>query len=473
MNSTPTNPNFKKISESDIAFFKQTIGEDFVISSGAGLDKYAKDETEDLRFYPEVVLKPANTAEISKIMRYCFEQTIPVCPRAAGTGLSANSLCLYGGVMLSVERLNQILTIDDKNLQVITQPGVITEVLQNTVKEKGLFYPPDPSSKGSSFIGGNIACNSGGPRAVKYGVVKDFVLNLEVVLANGEVIWTGANVLKNSTGYNFTQLMVGSEGTLGIVTTIVLKLIPYPKFNLVLLAPFKSMEQACAAVSAVFRAGIVPSCMEFMEREAIDWVCKWLGDVTIPIEPDVKANLLIELDGNDMDVLLKESEHLYEVLTQFDCGEILFADSEAQKADLWRMRRNVANAVKTTAVTIEEDTVVPRYFLPELLVHIKEVGKKYNFRSVCYGHAGDGNVHVRIIKDELSDDYWKNEVPKGVREIFEKVVALGGTISGEHGIGWVQRRFMDVKFSEMHLNLMRSVKKVFDEKGILNPGKIF
>jgi glycolate oxidase len=472
MNAT-TLPDFKKIDEADLIFFRSVIGEAYVITSHEGLTKYSKDETEYLSFYPEVVLKPADTEEISRIMKYCYDKLIPVSARAAGTGLSGNSLCIYGGVMLTIERLNKILKIDEQNLQVTTEPGVITELLQNTVQEKGLYYPPDPSSRGSSFIGGNVACNSGGPRAVKYGVVKDFVLNLEVVLASGEVIWTGANVLKNSTGYNLTQLMVGSEGTLGIITKIVLKLVPYPKFNLVMLAPFTSMEQAAGAVAAIFQAGIVPSCLEFMEREAIDWVCKWLGDVTIPIAGDVRANLLIELDGNDIDVLYKESEKLYEVMTAFDCGEILFADSDAQKADLWRMRRNVANAVKTTATTIEEDTVVPRYSLPELLVHIKAVGKKYNFRSVCYGHAGDGNVHVRIIKDDLSDDYWKDEVPKGVREIFEKVVALGGTISGEHGIGWVQRRFMDIKFPAMQLGLMRGVKAVFDAKGILNPGKIF
>ena len=466
-------PHYKKIDDTDIEFFRSVIGEAYVITSHDGLTKYAKDETEYLTFYPEVVLKPTNTEEVSKVMKYCNEHLIPVSARAAGTGLSGNSLCIYGGVMLTIERLNKILNIDEKNLQVTTEPGVITEHLQNTVKEKGLYYPPDPSSRGSSFIGGNVACNSGGPRAVKYGVVKDFVLNLEVVLASGEVIWTGANVLKNSTGYNFTQLMVGSEGTLGIITKIVLKLVPHPKFNLVMLAPFTSMEQAAGAVAAIFQAGIVPSCLEFMERDAIDWVCKWLGDVTIPIEDDVRANLLIELDGNDMDVLYKESEKLYEVMTGFDCGEILFADSDAQKADLWRMRRNVANAVKTTSTTIEEDTVVPRFYLPQLMVHIKEVGKKYNFRSVCYGHAGDGNIHVRIIKDDLTDDYWKNEVPKGVREIFEKVVELGGTISGEHGIGWVQRRYMDIKFPAMHIELMRQVKAVFDPRGVLNPGKIF
>jgi glycolate oxidase len=472
MDSTPL-PQYKKIDEADLVFFRSVIGAEFVITSTEGLTKYSKDETEYLTFWPEVVLKPANTDEISRVMKYCNEQLIPVSARAAGTGLSGNSLCIYGGVMLTIERMNKIIKIDEQNLQVITEPGVITEQLQNAVKDKGLYYPPDPSSRGSSFIGGNVACNSGGPRAVKYGVVKDFVLNLEVVLASGEVIWTGANVLKNSTGYNFTQLMVGSEGTLGIITKIVLKLVPHPKFNVVMLAPFTSMEQAAGAVAAIFQAGIVPSSLEFMEREAIDWVCRWLGDVSIPIADDVKANLLIELDGNDMEVLQKESEQLYEVMTKFDCGEILFADSEAQKADLWRMRRSVANAVKTTSTTIEEDTVVPRYSLPELLVHIKAVGKKYNFRSVCYGHAGDGNVHVRIIKDDLSDEAWANEIPKGVREIFEKVVALGGTISGEHGIGWVQRRFMDVKFPAMQLDLMRGVKTVFDPHGILNPGKIF
>lgn len=464
--------NFKKITAADIAFFQQLIGGQYVICNQEQLLKYAQDKTDGYTFYPEVALLPADTAQISHILKYCNEQLIPVHPRAGGTGLSANSLAIVGGVVLSIERLNKIIDIDENNLQVTVEPGVITEVLQNTVKEKGLFYPPDPSSKGSCFIGGNIACNSGGPRAVKYGVVKDYVLNLEVVLPTGEIIWTGANVLKNSTGYNLTNLIVGSEGTLAVVTKIVLKLIPHPLFNIVLLAPFESMQQASAAVAAIFKAGITPSCMEFMEREAIDWVCDWLGDVTIPIPENVKANLLIELDGNDMEQLFKESEKLYEVLMAFECGEILFADSEAQKNDLWRMRRNVANAVKTTAMTIEEDTVVPRYYLPELLTHIKAVGEKWNFRSVCYGHAGDGNVHVRIIKDNLSDEYWKNEVPKGVTEIFEKVVALGGTISGEHGIGWIQRRYMSVKFDEFQIVLMRKIKAAFDPNGILNPQKI-
>lgn len=465
--------SYKKITAEDIAWFKTVVGEEYVYTDEASIEKYSRDETDGVKFPPEVVIKPITTQEVSAIMRYCNEQRIPVSPRAAGTGLSANSLCVHGGVMLTVERMNRILQIDERSLQVTTEPGVITEALQNTLQEKGLFYPVDPSSRGSSFIGGNVACNSGGPRAVKYGVVKDFVLNLEVVLPGGEIMWTGANTLKNSTGYNFTQLIVGSEGTLAIVTKIVLKLLPYPKFNNVMLAPFKSMDDASAAVSAVFRAGIIPSCIEFMERDAVEYVMNFLGDVTIPLADDTQATLLIEVDGSDLETIQKDCEKIYDVLSQFEVGEILFADSEAQKFDLWRMRRNIAYAVKKTNMTVEEDTVVPRADLPELLRHIKEVGKKWNFRSVCYGHAGDGNVHVRILKDQLSDEYWKNEVPKGIREIFEKVVALGGTISGEHGIGWIQIPYMDIKFKQPQLELMRSIKRVFDPNNILNPGKIF
>ncbi len=465
--------NYKKISAEDLSYFKNIVGEQFVFTDEANIEKFSRDETDGVKFPPEVVLKPISTQEISRILKYCNENLIPVSPRAAGTGLSANSLCVHGGVMLSIERMNKILKIDERNLQVTTEPAVITETLQNTVQEKGLFYPVDPSSRGTSFVGGNVACNSGGPRAVKYGVVKDFVLNLEVVLPNGEIIWTGANTLKNSTGYNLTQLIVGSEGTLAVITKIVLKLLPFPKFNNVMLAPFKSMDDASAAVSAVFRAGIIPSCIEFMERDALEYVMRFLGDVTIPLAEDTQATLLIEVDGNDLEVIQKDCEKIYEVLSQFEVGEILFADSEAQKIDLWRMRRNIAYAVKKTNMTVEEDTVVPRADLPELLKHIKAVGRKWNFRSVCYGHAGDGNVHVRILKDELTDDYWKNEVPKGIREIFGKVVELGGTISGEHGIGWIQIPYMNIKFREVQLQLMRDIKKVFDPNNILNPGKIF
>lgn len=434
---------------------------------------YGSDETEDLSFLPELVLKPSDTAEVSAVLSYCNQQNIPVTVRGGGTGLSGGALPIHGGIVLSMERFNKILHIDERNLQARVEPGVITQVFQEAVIEKGLYYPPDPSSRGSCFIGGNIAHNSGGPRAVKYGVTKDFVLSLEVVLADGSIIETGANVLKNSTGYNLTQLMVGSEGTLGVVTAISFKLIPYPALNKVMLAPFNDPEKACEAVSAIFRAGIIPSALEFMERDAIDWTLEFKPEIAISISPEEQAHLLIEVDGNEESELLMQCEKIFQVLEMHEAREILFAETEAQKADLWKLRRSVAEAVKSNSVYKEEDTVVPRAELPKLLKGVKEIGKKYGFRSVCYGHAGDGNLHVNIIKGDLSDAFWNTEITKGIREIFELVVRLGGTLSGEHGIGYVQRPYMDIKFPELQLNLMRNIKKVFDPKGILNPGKIF
>lgn len=439
----------------------------------ASLMHYSHDQTEDLKFPPEVVVKPSSTEEISAILRYCNEKKICVTPRAAGTGLSGGALPVYGGVLLSIERLNKILFIDERNYQVTVEPGVITQVLQETVKEKGLFYPPDPASRGSCFIGGNIAENSGGPKAVKYGVVKDYVLNLEMVLPSGEIIWTGANVLKNATGYNLTQLIVGSEGTLGIVTKIVLRLIPHPQYDLLMLVPFRNAVQACESVNAILSAGIMPSAMEFMERDAIDWTMRFVDVQNIPIAEDVQAHLLIEVDGNDPDQLFKEIEKITSIVEQFDTGEILFAETAQQKSDLWRMRRSVAEAVKSNSIYKEEDTVVPRAELPKLLEGVKAIGHKYGFKSVCYGHAGDGNLHVNIIREEMNETSWNKILPLGIREIFQLCVQLGGTISGEHGIGWVQKSYMDVAFNPTQMNLMKQIRQVFDPHGIMNPGKIF
>lgn len=464
---------FNKVTIDAVDFFKSVLGDAFVLADDESRHHYGHDETEDLVYLPEVVLKPANTNEIATIVKYCNTNKIPVTTRGGGTGLSGAALPVYGGVILSTERLNKIIEIDERNLQVTVEPGMITQVLQETVQAKGLYYPPDPSSRGSCFIGGNIAHNSGGPRAVKYGVVKDYVLNLQVVLANGNVIWTGANTLKNSTGYNLTQLMVGSEGTLGIVTQIVLKLIPAPAYNLVMLVPFFSAEKACEAVSAVFRAGITPSALEFMERDAIDWVLQYRTDIAVTVKPEVQAHLLIEVDGNDMDVLFKDCERITEVMTQHGCDEILFAESAAEKDALWKMRRSVAEAVKSNSVYKEEDTVVPRAELPKLLKGVKDIGNRYGFKSVCYGHAGDGNLHINIVRGTLSDEVWKNELPNAIRELFELTVSLGGTLSGEHGIGWVQKNYMDIAFGETSLNLQKGIKQVFDPYGILNPGKVF
>ena len=449
------------------------VGENYIFTDIETRNHYGHDETEDYVFPPNVVVKPANAQEIAAVLKVANDYKIPTTPIGARTGLSGGALSIYEGIGLSTERLNKIIDIDELNLQVTVEPAVITQVLREAVAEKGLFYPVDPSSMGSCWIGGNIAENSGGARAVKYGVTKDYVLNLEVVLPNGEIIWTGANTLKNSTGYNLTQLMVGSEGTLGVITKAVLKLLPQNSHNVLMLVPFYKAHEACEAVSAIFRAGIVPSALEFMERDAIDWTLKYHDNINVSVNDSVQAHLLIEVDGNYPEILMLEAEKIMTVVEQFEIDEVLFADTEDQKNALWKLRRSVAEAVKSNSVYKEEDTVVPRYMLPELLSGIKKIGAKYGFQSVCYGHAGDGNLHVNIIKGDMTDDHWKTQVPIGIREIFELTVSLKGTLSGEHGIGYVQKNFMDIAFTRTHLELMESIKRVFDPNNVLNPGKIF
>ena len=462
-----------KIAPQILEKLKNIVGGSYIFTDEETRNHYGHDETEDYLFPPSVVIKPANAFEISEILKVANEFYIPVTPIGARTGLSGGALCVQKGIGLSMERLNKIIEIDERNLQVTVEPAVITQVLREAVLEKNLSYPVDPSSQGSCWIGGNVAENSGGARALKYGVTKDYVLNLEVVLPNAEIIWTGANTLKNSTGYNLTQLMVGSEGTLGVITKIVLKLIPANKHNVLLLVPFYKSEQACEAVSAIFRAGIVPSALEFMERDALEWTMKYINGVSVEIKDNIQAHLLIEVDGNYPEILMQEAEKILEVVEQYEIDEVLFADSDEQKNALWKMRRAVGEAVKSNSIYKEEDTVVPRYELPKLLAGIKSIGAKYGFKSVCYGHAGDGNLHVNIIKGDLSDDQWNKEIPKGIREIFELTVSLKGTLSGEHGIGYVQKNYMDIAFTKTHLELMESIKRVFDANHILNPGKIF
>lgn len=454
-----------------LAEIKNAIGDENVFIDDESLANYAHDETEDLKYFPEVVVKPNDTKSVSALLKICNQYKVPITPRGGGTGLSGAALPVFGGVLLSMERFKSIIDIDMENLQATVEPGVITEVFMNAVAEKGLLYPVDPSSKGSCFIGGNVAHGSGGPRVVKYGTIREYILNLEIVLANGDVIWTGANTLKYASGYNLTQMMIGSEGTLAVVTKIVTKLIPTVSQNVLMLGSFATNEQACAAVSAIFRAGITPSALEFMERKGVEWVIKF-DDIKFDLKDDVNAFLMIEFDGDDLDTIFKDCEKVNSVLEEFGCLDVLFADTAQQKEDIWRMRRTMAESVKSNSVYKEEDTVVPRAALPKLVNGIKEIGAKYGFESVCYGHAGDGNLHINIIKAGMSDEDWKHKLKDGIVEIFELTAALGGTISGEHGIGLVQKDYMPIKYSEVHLNLMRNIKAVFDPNGILNPGKI-
>ncbi len=464
---------YNDLLEEHLNYFKQVVTSERVLTDEENILRCASDETEDFVFKPKVILQPISTDEVSKILNYCNNHLIPIVPRGAGTGLSGGALPIFGGVVLDFKRMNSIVKIDTENFQVTTQPGVITEDLMQAVRDKGLFYPVDPSSKGSCFIGGNVAENSGGARAVKYGVVKDYVLNLEIVLPNGEIIWTGANTLKNSTGYNLTQLMVGSEGTLAVITKIVLRLLPPPTCNLLIFVPFNSAKQACQAVNQIFLAGFNPSALEFMERDAINISQNFLDSFPIKLNDETQAGLLIEVDGTDEDQLFQEMEGIVNVLTQFETGEILFADNQSNKDALWKVRRVMGEAAKHSSTYKEEDTVVPRAQLPELIQKVKELGNLYGFTSIVYGHAGDGNLHINILKEKMTNEAWTNVLPIAIRELFVYTKELGGTISGEHGIGYVQKEYMDIVFSTVGIQLQKQIKAVFDPNNILNPGKIF
>jgi glycolate oxidase len=434
------------------------------------LESHGKDATEDLMFVPWVVLEPESVEQVQAVMRYCNKHLIAVYTRGAGTGLCGAALPVNGGVVLSTKRLNKILEIDEKNFMATVEPGVINYNFRQAVEAKGLFYPPDPASYGSCSLGGNVAHSSGGPKCVKYGTTKDYVLNLEVVLPNGEVIWTGANTVKNSTGFNLTQLMVGSEGLLGVVTKIVFKLLTKPATDILMLAGFKTATDACNVVNEIMMSGLVPSACELMQSEGLR-LSSAATQISFDIPDGIEFYLMVELDGVSIEALMQDAENIFPFFENHDSSEVLFADTAEQKDKWWRLRRAIGEVVKQKSIYKEEDTVVPRYAMPQVFEIVNEMKAKYGFEAICYGHAGDGNIHINILKNDLTDDQWNIEVPKGITQIFERCKELGGTISGEHGIGLVQKDYLPIVFNHMHMELMKGIKKTFDPKGILNPGK--
>ena len=458
-----------------LARLEKIVGTAYLYTQTELLQKYAHDETEDLHFMPDFVVCPADVEQISQILKLCSETNTPITPRGAGTGLAGGALPVAGGGVLSLERLNRILDIDTQNLQATVEAGVITETLQNAVEALGLYYPNAPASSGTCFIGGNVNTNAGGIRTVKYGGLREYVLNLEVVLANGERIWTGANTLKNSTAYSLTQLLIGSEGTLGVITKIVLKLLPLPSCRLLLFMQFADPEKACLGVNRILAgAKVLPSALEFMEAAALRKAYAYLGESPQAWDADPKgAYLLVELDGNNQEALWADAERIHAHLQDLQSADFLVADDSQTQNAWWRVRKCIGRAVKRGTIYKEEDTVVPRAYLPDLFAKVKSVGQAYGFESVCYGHAGDGNLHINILKGALSDDFWKNILPLAIREIFEYAKQLGGTISGEHGIGWVQRPYLDIVLSPVHIQLLKGIKSAFDPSGILNPQKIY
>ena len=467
--------SYKKIDDYIISEFLSFLDENQIITAENEKLAYAQDKTEDFIYMPELVLIPANTEDISKILKICNKHIIPVTVRSTGTGLSGGALPVKGGIVISMEKFNKILNIDTDNFQITTEPFVINYILQQAVKEKGLFYPPDPANYKDCSIGGNISENSGGPKAVKYGTTKDYVLSLEVVLANGDIIQTGRNLIKDVAGYNLTQLFVGSEGTLGIITKATLKLLPVIKENVLMLMSFTTVEDAGKAVNTILNTGIIPSSLEFMERNALMISKEHINAEFPPVSEKTQAHLIVELDGNDYEKLLEERDILKAAVEKADNPEfILFANSEEEKEQIWTLRRNTGTAVGDKDVYKEQDISIPRANIPKAVNFINNWCEKYGYTAACYGHAGDGNIHANILRSGVSDDIWNNKLKLHLKELFDYICnTLNGSVTGEHGIGFVQREYLPIMIDETTLNIMKSIKNLLDPNNIINPGKIF
>jgi glycolate oxidase len=419
----------------------------------------------------DVVAFPGTTEEVAQVVRICAERRIPIVPRGAGTGYTGGSVPMHGGVVLSLERMNRILEIDEANLLAIVQPNVVTGDLQDAVEKVGLFYPPDPASLRQSVIGGNVAECAGGPRAFKYGTTKRYVLGLEAVLPTGEIIHTGGKAVKNVVGYDLTQLLVGSEGTLAIMTKIILRLVPKPPRQTTLRATFPDVESSVAAVTNIIRARVVPAALELIDGDSLEAVARNLNVRSLAPE-GTAALLLIEVDGI-AEAVHEEAARVEDACRAAGATEVLRARNETERQELWRVRRELSLSLKMIAsLKFNHDVVVPKGRIPELFALVREIRERFRLRIPCFGHAGDGNIHVNIMVDkDDADAIARAHEAEGM--LFAGVVALEGSISGEHGIGFAKAPFLPLELSADEIALMKRVKKAFDPDGILNPGKIF
>jgi len=449
--------------------FREILGENAVFNDEDVLQAHATDETHDQYHRPDLVLKPESVEDVSRIAKLCNETGIPIVARGGGSGVSGGALATRGGVVLCLERLNRILEIDPRNQTVTVETGAITGEVQQELLKRGLWLPPDPGSKSWCQIGGNLAEAAAGPKSLKYGAFRDYVLNLEVVLASGEVIWTGANVRKFASGYNLTQLMLGSEGTLGIITKAVFRLIPPPKHSLLLRVALPDLTSACELMCRTFESGLHPCEMEFMEPDGIALTRAFSNEA---ISTETACLVWIGFDGEVEEALLEHAEKVAELAEALKALEVLVAETEQQQKDLWDFRHRVGPAVIETTPFRDVDLTFPRSRLLEIIEGIKTIGGQEGFRTVVFGHAGDGNLHVNVLRDQMDDATWQRTIDVGITELYKLACDLGGTLSGEHGIGTALRHQMPLAFQPSNLTLMRGIKAAFDPRGILNPGKI-
>jgi glycolate oxidase len=454
---------------------KELVGElRLLVEPGRVLDSpearllYSYDATTH-QSWPDVVVKAQSAADVAAVLKLAAQTKVPVVPRGAGTGLSGGAVPAEGGIALVLAGMAKIKEIDRENMVAVCEPGVITAALQKAVERRGLFYPPDPSSLNYCTIGGNVAENAGGPRGLKYGVTKDYVLGLEVVFPGGETARFGGRQVKNVTGYNFTQLFVGSEGTLGVVTEVTLRLLPLPPARKTMAAAFARLEQAADAVTEVLAGGVVPSVLELMDQKSINYVEDYLG---IGLPRQAEAMLIIEVDGLPAGVEA-EAEVIGRVLRSAGVQDLAVAEDDAEAERLWKARRAVSPALSRVRPTkIGEDVCVPRSAIPALVREIRKIEERFRLPIAIFGHAGDGNLHPNILTDRR-DPQEMARAKEAVRAIFEAAVKLGGTLSGEHGVGLAKKPYLGLDLSPQAIHFMRAVKSALDPDGILNPGKIF
>ncbi len=468
---------YKPVTPSVVDALKKICGEKYVLfNDPEKMEMYSHDEVaeKDYARMPDVVVKPRTTEEIAEIMKLTYREDIPVTPRGAGSGLSGGAVPVYGGIVLSVERMNKILEIDKENMMMVLEPGVVTNDVNAAIKDDGLFYAGYPMSVETCFIGGNVAENAGGGRAVKYGVTERYIRGLEVVTPTGDVIRLGGKIMKDVTGYDLIHLMVGSEGTLGIFTKILIKLLPLPTARVDLLVLFKDVKSAIDMVPVIMTNGrIIPTAIEFMDQLSARTSCEYLNE-KIPYEK-AGAMLLIEVDGNSLEIVESDYETIGELCFEHGALEVYVADNYTTSERVWKVRRNIAEAFKVYSPHQSlEDIVVPISTIPAFMPELDRIAKNYDVKIPCYGHAGDGNLHATVVKNPASTmDAWHEMLPKILTEIYKVVARLGGTISGEHGIGSKRKAFLPLVMSEAEIDIMRKIKLALDPRNILNPGKIF
>ncbi len=469
---------YHKVTKDIVEELKQIVGDKHVIfDDEEKMEEYSHDEVAEVKFHgmPEVVVKPNRTEEISAIMKLANRENIPVTPQGAKSGLSGGGVAAIGGILLNVERMNRILEIDKANMMAVAEPGIITNDFSAEVQKEGLFFAGYPMSLLTCYLGGNVAENAGGGKAIKYGVTGRYIIGLEVVLPSGEIAFFGGKRVKDVTGYNMVQLMVGSEGTLGIFTKIIVKLIPLPKAKIDMMVLFEDLQTAIDVVPKIMtEVGVIPTGIEFMDQLTLETCCKHLGQ-----NPDQYKNagafLIIEVDGNDEEQVLNECLDIGDLCTDNGAIDAFVAQTPADQEKIWALRRNAAEAFKAISPRQSlEDIVVPMSTIPRVLPILRDLSKKHEVFIPCYGHAGDGNLHATVIKNpDHTDEHWQDLLPKVLTDLYSEIYKLGGTISGEHGVGSKLKQYLPLVLGKTEIESMKSIKRALDPNNILNPGKIF